>query len=233
MPKQLINVIGIVVCLGVVILAVVLVAMPMFFQSLTTAGESVQVERTNDLYQAQVDTLDAESERMDEIAASVDALRAEIPAANRLDDVFELVAASAARSDVSVQTITAGEDAGFTVRTEPLALADAAAEQPAAEQPDASETTADAAATDGSATPTPAPAAGEGAVPAPPRQDTGRRQVDFTLDLVATDLNNVVRFLDALREGPRLLSPIETTVTPTGTGYDVSITALTFVLPEG
>ena len=48
----------------------------------------------------------------------------------------------------------------------------------------------------------------------------------------ASDLSGVIRFLDALRTGPRLLSSIQSIVTPTGTGFDVTVSALTFVLPE-
>jgi hypothetical protein len=228
MPKQLINLIGIVVCAGILGLAVAAVALPIYFQSLATGTQTAQVHQTNDVYQIQVDGLRAEEERMSEIEASVAQLRTQIPAANELDDVFELVARSASDANVQVQTITAGENAAFALRTEPLAIG----EQP--EVPAPAETTTDATgeATDPAATPAepapaePAPAPVEGA----PLE--GRQQVDFTITVTATQLQDAVGFLDRLRSGPRLLTAIDSTVIPTGTGYDVSVSALTYVLPE-
>ena len=91
MPKQLITVIGLAVSLGVVAVAVALVALPMWVQALGVDAQTATVAQTNALYQTQVDTLLVEQERQDEIDASVAALRAEIPATNQLDDVFEVI----------------------------------------------------------------------------------------------------------------------------------------------
>lgn len=227
MPKQLINVIGIVVCVGILGLAIALGAVPIFFQSLATGAQTAQVDQTNDIYQVQIDGLRAEEERMGEIEASVADLRTQIPLANELDDVFELVARAASDSNVQVQTITAGENAAFAVRAAPLAIG----EEPEAAPAEAS--------TDGTTGDTPDPAATPDAAipetPAPVADGApieGRQQVDFTITITASQLQDAVGFLDQLRTGPRLLSAIESTVIPTGTGYDVSVSALTFVLPE-
>ncbi|WP_137845548.1 hypothetical protein [Microbacterium sp. 2FI] len=214
MPKQLINIIGIVVCVGVIALAVSLVALPTFFQSLSTTEAAQQVDQTNAIYQARVDDLRAEAERMDEIEASVAALRAEIPATNKLDDVFELVAKAATAASVDVQSITAGATAAFVERV----AASPVGEAPA---PPAEEAAADGADTND---------AGSSAETTTPRD--GREQVDFTIAVNAEELSEVVAFLDQLRTGPRLLGNVESEVTPTGTGFAVSVSALTFVLPE-
>ncbi|KQZ83961.1 hypothetical protein ASD56_07975 [Microbacterium sp. Root166] len=223
MPKQLINIIGLVVCLGILALAIALVAVPMYLQSVGTNAEASQVAQTNDIYQIQVDSLEVQSERMDEIEASVADHRAEIPATNRLDDVFELIARSASATGVELQTATAGLDAPFTVRTEALVVGEVAeVTEPAETDP-----TTDPAVEDPAAA---APTDTSGDVPV--AAGDGRVQVDFVFTVTAVDFNTVVRFLDALRSGPRLLSSIQSTVIPTGTGYDVTVSALTFVLPE-
>lgn len=229
MPKQLINLIGIVVCAGILGLAVAVVALPIYFQSLATGAQTFQVDQANDVYQTQVDGLRAQEERMGEIEASVAELRTQIPTANELDDVFELVARSASEANVQVQTITAGENAAFAGRTEPLAIGEVPETPASAEtttDPTTGETTDPAALP---AEPTPAetaPAPVEGA----PLE--GRQQVDFTITVTATQLQDAIGFLDRLRTGPRLLTAIDSTVIPTGTGYDVSVSALTYVLPE-
>ncbi|QKJ19698.1 hypothetical protein [Microbacterium hominis] len=223
MPKQLINLIGIVACIGILALAVALVALPMFFQSLATQAQAAQVDATNGIYQAQVDGLRAEEERMDEINASVAALRTEIPATNKLDDVFELIARSAIGAGVEVQTITAGDAVAFVERTAALGPD----EQPEAAPAPAADVTTDAtadAAADGTADAAVEPAAAASTDP--------RRQVDFTFTITADDLGQATSFLDRLRAGPRLLGPIQSTVSPTGTGVTVTVSALTFVLPE-
>ena len=95
MPKQLISVIGLIVTLGVVALAILLVAVPMWVQSLAVDTQTDGVANTNAIYQAQVDALEAEKERQDEIDASVAQLRTQIPGVNQLDDVFEVIGRAA------------------------------------------------------------------------------------------------------------------------------------------
>lgn len=232
MPKQLINLIGIIVCVGILALGLAVVALPIYFQSLATGSQTAQVAQSNDIYQLQVDGLRVEEQRMAEIEASVAQLRGQIPATNKLDDVFELVARAASGANVQVQTITAGENAAFAVRTAALAIGEEP-ETPA--QPAPSDgATSDGTGTDGTGTegtpadPTaqPAPAPAEGA------PIEGRQQVDFTITVTATQISEAVDFLERLRGGPRLLSSIESIVLPTGTGFDVSVAALTYVLPE-
>jgi hypothetical protein len=228
MPKQLINLIGIVVCAGILGLAVAVVALPIYFQSLATGTQTAQVDQTNDAYQIQVDGLRAQEERMGEIEASVAELRTQIPAANELDDVFELVARSSSEANVQVQTITAGENAAFAVRTAPLAIG----EEPEAPAPAETTDPTTGEATDPTATPAEPPPAEPAPVPVEGAPLEGRQQVDFTITVTATQLQDAVGFLDRLRSGPRLLTAIDSTVIPTGTGYDVSVSALTYVLPE-
>ena len=225
MPKQLINVIGIVVSLAVIALGVFLVAVPMYLQSLDVAGQTATVQTTNQLYQAEVDRLSAEQERQAEIDASVASLRAQLPETAKLDDVFEIVASAATATGVSIQAVTAGSAADFVPRTDPTVgegapVAEAPAETPAAETP---------AVDDGAADPSGDASAGD----APPRA-AGRQQIDFTISVLAADISQVTAFLDALRSGPRLLSSVTATSNRTGEGaYELQMSALTFVDAEG
>lgn len=230
MPKQLINIIGIIVCAGILMLALVVVALPIYFQSLATGAQTATVDQSNDLYQAQVDALRVEAERMAEIEASLEELGAQIPATNELDEVFELVARSADAANVQVMTITAGDNVEFVARTQPLAAGEEpsvpAPEEPASGSENGESTDEATNAADPNAVPAEETPAAEG------EPSDGPQQVDFTINVSATRLSDAITFLDRLRDGPRLVSSIQSTVIPTGTGFDVSVTALTYVLPE-
>jgi hypothetical protein len=233
MPKQLITAIGLVVSLGIVTLAVVLIAVPLWAQSLSVDAQTATVASTNQIYEAQVQALQADSERQDEIDASVAALRTQIPAAAELDDVFEVIARAAAASGVIISSATAGEPTAFTVRTtsteigaEPAVAApvdDASAGSEDAGAGDAATAEGDDVAVDPNA-PTAAP--DEGA------PLTGRQQIDFTILVTANDMAQATAFLDELRTGPRLLSAITAVTNQTGTAVDVQVSALTFVDSE-
>jgi hypothetical protein len=229
MPRQLINVIGIVISLGVIALGVFLVAVPLYAQALDVASQTATVQTTNQLYQTEVDRLSAEQERQAEIDASVASLRAQLPATANLDDVFEIVASAATATGVRIQAITAGSAAEFVPRTDPTLgvdapVAQAPAEAPTAEAP-AAESPADLAQTEASA------GATTGDVTA---AAASRQQIDFTISVVAADINQVTAFLDALRSGPRLLSSITATSNRTGEGaYELQMSALTYVAEEG
>ena len=223
MSRTLIHIIGALAAVAVLAIGIVLVAGPLALQAVAVFDQTVTVANSNLAYSAQVDALHQEEERIGDIEASVAGLQTQITAANDLDDVFELVAKAAQSSGVEITSITAGEAVPFVERTSALAPGEvAAAPAPAPADPDAQASTAppaeEATTTDISALSTAAPA--------------GRTQIDFTIAVSAADMSQVVAFLDALRAGPRLLAEIQSTVTPTGIGFDVSLSALTFVLPD-
>lgn len=225
MPKHLVTVLGLILSLGVIALGFFLVALPQFFQALGVDAQTATVANTNAIYQAQVDTLREEEERLDEINAAVADLRSQIPATGQLDDVFEVVGRAAEASGVTLTAVTAGEQTAFVVRTgveEDPAAAPAPAPGPTpAPTPTAGATDA---AAGGSAT-TPDATAGAGGA-----ATSGRQQVDFVIQATATDMAQATAFLDALRAGPRLLSNVTATTAQNGDGaIDVQITALTYV----
>ncbi len=49
MPKQLINIIGIVVCIGILVLAIAAVALPIYLQSIATNSQTASVAQANNL----------------------------------------------------------------------------------------------------------------------------------------------------------------------------------------
>lgn len=227
MPKQLITVIGLVVSLGIIALGVALVAVPMLLSSFTVDSQTASVAGSNDVYQAQVDGLKEQEARQDEINASVAVLQSQIPVTGQLDDVFEVVANAAGASGVTITSITAGDTAAFVVRTsatepstDPTA-ADAAAQPDATPSPEPSVTAADGTAATDTGTTTPDAAA------------AGRQQVDFSIQVEATDMNQVTAFLDALRSGTRLFSIVTALSTTSGEGIEVQVDGLTFVDAEG
>ncbi|WP_426325014.1 hypothetical protein [Microbacterium sp. E-13] len=228
MPKQLVTALGLVVALGVIALGIFLVALPLYFQAIGVDAQTATVSTTNDLYQAQADSLRAEEENLDAINANVADLRSQIPAAGELDDVFEVVARASVAAGLPLTSVTAGEQVAFFVRTEPTDDEQAAA----APAP--------------TATPAPTPtegadAAGAGTPVVPDAstvpdgaQATGRQQVDFVIAATASDMAQVTAFLDALRAGPRLLHGITATSAQTGEGtIDLQVKALTFIDVEG
>ncbi|MFB7885667.1 hypothetical protein [Microbacterium sp. NPDC056057] len=222
MPKHIVTAIGLIVSLGVIALGVFLVAMPLYFQAVAVDGQTATVASTNALYQAQVDSLTAQQENLDEIKANVAELRSQIPATGQLDDVFEVVAHAAETSGVLITAVTAGDQAAFTPRagaTESDAAA--AAPAPTPETTGAATDVTNGTTTEAETTPdTPAQA--------------GRQQVDFVISARSADIAQGTAFLDALRAGPRLLNSITVTMAPSGQGgIDVQISALTYVDAEG
>ncbi|NLP85904.1 hypothetical protein HF576_18900 [Microbacterium sp. CFH 90308] len=225
-PKQLINLLGAVVVIGVVVAGIALIALPMYGSSQTTDASARTVAQTNDVYDVQVQTLAAERERMDEITADLTSLRRQIAAIPQLDDVFEIVIASAADTGATITSVTASDPEPWAPRggatddptaTAPAGVADESAADatvPAELEPTASETNApDPAAT----------APTDGATAPSPTQ-----QVPLTIVVELADASQAAAFIDALGRGPRLLAPIDGTLAD-GT---LTVTALAFIRTE-
>lgn len=220
MQKGIITVIGLVVSVGIVVLALVLGALPVYLQSVAVDVQTASVANTNAVYQAQVDNLRAEQENLDTINASVAGLRAQIPASAQLDDVFEVIGRAAEEADVDIVSISAGQQVAFTPHA---GVVDETA-PPADSSTDATGGTADGTgADDGTGT-------GDAQTPAPA---SGRQQVDFAIQVTAPDMDHVTDFLDQLRAGPRLLSSISATAVTGDEGLTVQVSALTYVDSEG
>jgi len=221
MQKGIITVIGLVVSVGIVVLALVLGALPVYLQSVAVDVQTASVANTNAVYQAQVDNLRAEQENLDTINASVAGLRAQIPASAQLDDVFEVIGRAAEEADVDIVSISAGQQVAFTPHA---GVVDENAPPSADSSTDATGGSADGTGVDdGTGT-------GDAQTPAPA---SGRQQVDFAIQVTAPDMDHVTDFLDQLRAGPRLLSSISATAVTGDEGLTVQVSALTYVDSEG
>ena len=229
MPRQMINLIGIVVIAGLVFAGTMLVVLPVYGSARTTETGARDVAQTNDTYQLSIDRLAEAAERIDEISADVAELRRGIPASSRLDDVMQIVVEAAAATGAVIEGFAATEPETWTPRTglgtddpesaptdEPATTAGDGSAETAA--PEATEPTPAAEAPDAQA----APAEGTDAAPSP------QRQIPVTITVAVPSADVAAAFLDALGRGPRLLLPIDGTLDET----TLTVTALALVRTE-
>jgi len=199
--KQFINVIGIVV-VAVLIAGVALIALPMWSQSQATDASTRTVAQTNAMYQAQIDQLSAAEERIEQIDAHIAGMRTEIAGFSQLDDVFKIIIDAAETHELILDRVTASDPEPFTPRGTGVS--------------EASATTGD----EGS---------GSAAAPAsdPP---SGQRQIAVTIEVPVPDAVTAMAFVDDLRVGPRLLLPID--VSLSASNSKLTVTLLTFIRTE-
>ena len=86
-------------------------------QAQTLDKNRTNVSQTNSVYQTQIDTLAAAEANIDELDASLAALRQQIAATPKLDDVYEIVDDAAKKADVRVENVTAADPTAWTART--------------------------------------------------------------------------------------------------------------------
>jgi hypothetical protein len=221
-PKQFINLIGAILVIAVIVAGILLLAVPLFVNASQTGESSQSVAASNAAYAVRVATLEAESDRIDEIESDLAELRAEIPAASDLDDVFEIVATAAQQAGVTVVSATASTSEPWTARSAAVSTDVAAAPAaPADEQAPADDTT-DAAVSGTEASETAGGAAST---------DSGRVQVPFTIIVDAADPDAAARFLDALAQGPRLIAVVQSSLVDDAESPRLTVNALTFVQP--
>ena len=224
-PKQLINLLGAVVVIGVVVAGIALIALPMYGSSQTTDASARTVAQTNDVYDIQVQTLAAESERMDEITADLAGLRRQIAAIPQLDDVFEIVIASAADTGATITSVSAGDPEAWAPRG-------AVPDDPTATAPvDVDEGSATAATASAESEPTVPETDAADAATSPTDSATApspSQQVPLTIVVELADASQAAAFIDALGRGPRLLAPIDGALDD-GT---LTVTALAFIRTE-
>ncbi|MCP2637169.1 hypothetical protein K0817_011425 [Microbacterium sp. HD4P20] len=222
--KQLINVLGAVVIVGILVAGALLGAFPLYGQAQRTDADTRTVAQTNGIYDIQVVQLTEASRRIAEIETDVAGLRREVAAIPQLDDVFEIVTVVASESGATIESISAVEPEAFAPRTaaveEGAAAASETAAQPAPEPTAAAEdkTTATDATQNGEAPGDPAASAEE-----PPQ-----RQIPITITVEVADATQAAAFMDALGRGPRLLSLIDGTFSD-GT---LTVSALAFTRTE-
>ena len=90
-PRQMINLIGIVLVVGILVAGIALIALPPYGSAQAIDVDTRNVAQTNQLYQVRVTSLSEAAEHMDELTADVTQLRLQIPASSHLDDVVQRV----------------------------------------------------------------------------------------------------------------------------------------------
>lgn len=224
-PKQLINLIGIVVIVALLVAGVTLIAMPMYGSARTIDADTRTVAETNDLYEVRIARLTEANGRIQDISADVSRLRGEIAASSHLDDVMAIVVDAAASAGATIDGVSAADAEPWTPRAglgDDEAAAPAPADEPAAEggaEPAAGGGADDGAVADGGA------ADGTAAV-AP--AVSPRKQIPVTITVTPPDAAAAAAFVDALGRGPRLLVPIDATLA----GGTLTVTALALVRTE-
>lgn len=231
MPRQMINLIAIVLIAGLLFAGTMLVVLPVYGSARTTETSARDVAQTNDVYQLQVDRLAEAEARIDEIAADVAALRLGIPASSRLDDVMQIVVEAADATGASIEGFAAADPEAWTPRTG-LGSDDAGSAPTDDTATGAPAATGEAGAAAPAPTPSPA-AAGEPEGQTPPGEETDaaaspQRQIPVTITVAVPSAEAAAAFLDALGRGPRLLLPIDGTLDET----TLTVTALAFVRTE-
>lgn len=215
--RQLINLAGLLIVIAILVAGVALVALPMWAQSRTIDENTMTVEQTNAVYEAQIAQLSAAGENIEEVDVDLAELRTAIPAATSLDDVFEIISAAAERTEVVVNLIKVGDAEKWMPRA-------GAADEGETQTP-AEATTEDAE----EATPAPNTEPVASASETAPDAAVGpQQQLTVTIEVAAPDARTAMAFVDALGRGPRLLAPIDATLDD-GT---LTVTVLTFMRTE-
>jgi type II secretory pathway pseudopilin PulG len=225
-PKQLINLLGIVVLVVVLVGGIALGALPFFGNAQDSADSTRTVEQTNGIYEIQLAQLQSDAARIDEIDANLAALRSQIAAAPFLDDVQEIVIDAAEDSEAAVVSVVASDSVPWVPRTwvgETAPTGDAApAPEPAPEEEPAD---ADAA-TDTDAGTTEA----EPAAPVVEEEEPAQQQIPLVIEVQVEDGAQAADFLEELGRGPRLIGIQTTTLTDDADGSKtLTVSALAFI----
>jgi Tfp pilus assembly protein PilO len=223
LPKNLINLLGLVVVLAVLVAGVVLVALPMWGNAQTTQAAANGVAQTNAVYDQQVQALSAASARMDEITTSLAELETEIAPIPQMDDAFEIIAAAAASTGVVIESITAGELEPWIPRAPVTEFSDPA--NPTAPE---GEVQPDGAAELDAAT----VEEGEEAETTPDTSESPQQQIPVSITVTVKDAATATAFIDALGRGPRLIAPVNTTLDPGTEEGNLVVNVLVFIRSE-
>ena len=224
MQRRLISLIGTLVVIIALTTSTLLVALPVYMESRDIKNQEAQVAASNQILVARIDALRAQEAELPQIQAELGELRAELPHIPQLDDVVKLALRAAADVDGTVLGVEFSAPTGFKPRAPedvltglPDSAVGVTASSPPAENTESSEpSTADPA----------------GDAPKPERTaDAERLQIPVTITVTAATTTAAARFLDELREGPRLLQ-IDTTTGVLDAETDqvnLTVTGLVFV----
>ncbi|BDZ40600.1 hypothetical protein [Microbacterium suwonense] len=216
MTKQLINLIGGLVCAVVLVAGGFLFALPQYLQAEGTEQAAQSARQNNATQQSIIDALRVQQSDSASLEADIAALRAQIPAEPHIDDIVRLALIAAARHGGAVDSVAPGDPVPFAART---AVEGAPASKPA----DAEAGSSEASASPGSSTST-----GSGASAA-----SDPRQVPIEITFTPPSVQAATDIVDALRAGPRVVAIVQaTTVTDDDGEVHLTVSALAFSDPS-
>lgn len=226
LPRRLINVAGTLAVVVALVAGTLLIALPVYLESIEVRNEKAEVAAANRLLVAQIEGLLAKKAEMPQRKAQLDDLREQLPHIPQLDDLAQLSLRAADKTDGKMESLSFGDPAPFV----PRATSEVLSSLPKTSTDVASDKPADPAAPgEGSvdadqATPTPGATPGGSA-------DAEHLQVPVTITVTVDDTAAAIRYLDELRTGPRLLQ-IDTASGEIDTDTDevsLTVTGLVFV----
>ncbi|MCH6229851.1 hypothetical protein MK786_03765 [Microbacterium sp. CFH 31415] len=229
-PRQMINLLGIVVVVALLVAGLTMVVLPMYSSARAIDADTANVAQTNQLYDVRVSQLTAAQAEIESLTGDVTALRRQIAASSQLDDVMQIVVDSARATGATIESVVAADAEPWAPRT-------------GLEGDDAGTAPADTAPAEGEAAAAPgetAPVEGETTETADAATDAGagetstepavspQQQIPVTITVQVADARSAAAFIDALSRGPRLLATIDGTLEE-GT---LTVTALALVRTE-
>ncbi|MBD8023876.1 hypothetical protein [Microbacterium gallinarum] len=229
-PRQMINLLGIVVVVALLVAGLTMVVLPMYSSARAIDTDTANVAQTNQLYDVRVSQLTAAQAEIETLTGDVTALRRQIAASSQLDDVMQIVVDSARATGATIESVSAADAEPWAPRTG-LEGDDDAGAAPADTAPaegEAAPAEGDTTET-GDATTDPAMDAGAGETPAETEPAASpQQQIPVTITVEVPDARSAAAFIDALSRGPRLLATIDGTLEE-GT---LTVTALALVRTE-
>jgi TolA-binding protein len=212
-PRQMINLLGIVVVVALLVAGLTMVVLPMYSSARAIDTDTANVAQTNQLYDVRVSQLTAAQAEIETLTGDVTALRRQISASSQLDDVMQIVVDSARATGATIESVSAADAEPWAPRTG-LEGDDDAGAAPADDPAEGEATPAegDTTETGGATTDPPADAgAGETSTETEPAVSP-QQQIAVTITVEVPDARSAAAFIDALSRGPRLLATIDGTL---------------------
>ena len=202
--RRLVSLVGALVVIVTLVAGTLLMALPVYIESRDVKNDEARVAAANQLLVAQIEGLRAKEADMPQVNAELAELRTELPHVAQLDDAVKLALRAAGATGGTVTEVSFGEVSGFVPRSIdtvleslPKTATDVASPEPEPASPAGEGSDGDAAASGSDAGTT-----GNGPETA---ARAAQLQVPVTMTVTVPSTTAAARFLDALREGPRLL----------------------------
>lgn len=228
--RRLISLVGTLVVIVTLVAGTLLMALPVYIESRDIKNEETRVAAANQVLVAQIEGLRAKEAEMPQVNAELAGLRTELPHTPQLDDAVKLALRAASTAGGTVTEASFGDVTGFVPRTIDTVLESLpkTATDVKSAQSDPAPTNGDGSEGDSATSGSDAGTTGNGPDTA---AGAAQLQVPVTITVTVPNPTAAARFLDALREGPRLLQ-IETVagvLDPESDEVTLTVNGLVFV----